>query len=236
MTGPIEVTGRDKMVAKPPLVGAGGVTENPGGVSSEAAAAAGSGDNVAEMMGRLRLTAAEAVAVVLDDDKDDVQVHSPWAIVGKVLSLSILHINTIAAALRPAWGNPRGLVFNSAGDNLFVAEFGTKGDMDRVVHGPPWVVGKRAVLLQDFNVDLKPKDMIFNVLDAIPVKVTDEMNADLCKPYNDERIELLADRFQQGFGHDGFPSLFYQTHWDFFKKEICDAVRAFWEGTFLRVV
>jgi hypothetical protein len=30
--------------------------------------------------------------------------------------------------------------------------------------GPPWVVGKHAVLLQDFNVDLKPQDMVFNRL------------------------------------------------------------------------
>jgi hypothetical protein len=28
-------------------------------------------------------------------------------------------------------------------------------------------------------------------------------------------------------GPDGFSALFYQTHWDFFKEEICNAVRAF---------
>jgi hypothetical protein len=36
--------------------------------------------------------------------------------------------------------------------------------MDRVLDGPPWVVGKHAVLLQGFNVDLKPQDMVFNKL------------------------------------------------------------------------
>jgi hypothetical protein len=110
------------------------------------------------------LTAAEAAAVVLEDDADGVSVYSAWALVGKVLSPTILHISTISAALRPAWGNPRGLVLNPAGDNLFVAKFATKADKDRVVDGPPWVVGKRAVLLQDFNVDLKPRDMTFRSL------------------------------------------------------------------------
>jgi hypothetical protein len=115
------------------------------------------------MMGRLRLTAVEAAVVVLDDG-DDTPVHSQWALVGKVLAPNTLHIHTIASALRPAWGNPRGLVLNSAGDDLFVAEFGTKADKDRVANGPPWVVGKHAVLLQNFSVDLRPRDMIFNSL------------------------------------------------------------------------
>jgi hypothetical protein len=45
-----------------------------------------------------------------------------------------------------------------------VAEFGTKADMDRVMDGPPWVVGKHAVLLQAFNIDISPRDMVFNKL------------------------------------------------------------------------
>jgi hypothetical protein len=67
------------------------------------------------------------------------------------------------------------------------------------------------------------------VLDAIPSKVTPEMNADLCKEYTNEEIE--AALFQMGPtkapGPDGFPTLFYQTHWEFFKEEICAAVRSF---------
>ncbi|KAK1692359.1 hypothetical protein QYE76_009056 [Lolium multiflorum] len=85
-------------------------------------------------------------------------------IVGKVLSPTKLHISTISAALRPAWGNPRGLLFNPAGDNTFVAEFGSRADKERVVDGPPWVVGKHAVLLKDFDIDQRPQDMVFNRL------------------------------------------------------------------------
>jgi hypothetical protein len=128
----------------------------------EAAAATGSDEAVSEMMGRLRLTAVETEAVVLDDGVDDAPVHSPWALVGKVLAPNTLHISTIAAALRPAWGNPRGLLLNPAGENRFVAEFASKADKNRVLDGPPWVVGKHAVLLKEFNIDLKPKDMVFN--------------------------------------------------------------------------
>jgi hypothetical protein len=127
-------------------------------------AAAESEDHVSEMMGRLRLTAAEAATVVLDDGAEDFPIHSRWALVGKVLAPSTLHISTIRAALRPAWGNPRGLSLNPAGDNMFIAEFGTKADKDRVADEPPWVVGRHAVILQDFDVDRRPKNMVFNKL------------------------------------------------------------------------
>jgi hypothetical protein len=70
------------------------------------------------------------------------------------------------------------------------------------------------------------------VLDSIPVKVTADMNADLCKTYTDDEIE--AALFQMGPtkapGPDGFPALFYQTHWEFFKSDICAAVRSFLSG------
>lgn len=70
------------------------------------------------------------------------------------------------------------------------------------------------------------------VLDAIPSKVSSNMNEDLCKRYTHE--EIGAALFQMGPtkapGPDGFPALFYQTHWEFFKEEICTAVRAFLSG------
>jgi hypothetical protein len=71
------------------------------------------------------------------------------------------------------------------------------------------------------------------VLDSIHVKVTADMNSDLCKAYTDVEIETAL--FQMGstkaLGPDGFPALFYQTHWEFFKAEICHVVRSFLCGS-----
>lgn len=59
-----------------------------------------------------------------------------------------------------------------------------------------------------------------------------EMNEELCKPYNNEEIGTAF--FQMGPtkapGPDGFPALFYQTHWNFLEEDICQAVRGFLEG------
>jgi hypothetical protein len=64
--------------------------------------------------------------------------------------------------MRPAWGNPRGLTFSPAGENLFVAEFGCKADRDRVLEGAPWVVGKNGVILKIYDADLKPLQYDFS--------------------------------------------------------------------------
>ncbi|KAK1613008.1 hypothetical protein QYE76_036681 [Lolium multiflorum] len=122
------------------------------------------GDKVENLMARLRLTAAENAAVVIDD-VDDLELVDPdrtfW---GKVLSPSVIHLETIKSAMRPAWGNPCGLTLNPAGDNLFVAEFGSKADRDRVMEGSPWKVGKHVVLLKKVDADVSPVDAVFDRL------------------------------------------------------------------------
>jgi hypothetical protein len=87
------------------------------------------------MMACLCLTAAEAAAVVIDDEDDLNLIDPDRAFVGKVLAPNVLHIETIKAAMRPAWGNPKGLTFNHAGDNLFIVVVGSQADRGRVMEG-----------------------------------------------------------------------------------------------------
>jgi hypothetical protein len=113
------------------------------------------------MMARLRLTAAESTAVVVDTEDLDL-VDPDRAFVGKVIAPNKLHVQTISSALRPAWGNPKGLTFNHAGDNLFVAEFGSKADRDRVMEGSPWTVGRHVVLMKKYDVEVQPQMVVFD--------------------------------------------------------------------------
>jgi hypothetical protein len=108
------------------------------------------------MMARLRL--------VIDDQDDADLVDPDRAFVGKVLAPNVLHIQTISAAMRPAWGNLKGLTINTAGNNLFTAEFGSMADRDRIMDGSPWRVGKHAVLLKKYDADIEPQRVVFDRL------------------------------------------------------------------------
>jgi hypothetical protein len=66
------------------------------------------------------------------------------------------------ATLRPARGNSKGLNARTVGDNMFIAEFGSMQDKVRVLGGSPWNVGNRAVLVQEFDANLRPTDIVLN--------------------------------------------------------------------------
>ena len=62
-----------------------------------------------------------------------------------------VHVNTVRATMKLAWGNPIGLKFRAIGekgDNLFTAEFGSSVDMERALAGTLWIVGRYAIILK----------------------------------------------------------------------------------------
>ena len=120
-------------------------------------------EGVDSMMGRLNLLADETEVVDMSDDEEqDDSTLVKWALVGKVLSPNVVHIQSIRSAMYPAWGNPRGLRIRPAGDNVFVTDFATKADRDRAFEGTPWMVGRHVVLLHDFDPRLRSSDIRFD--------------------------------------------------------------------------
>ena len=68
--------------------------------------------SVVEMLQNLNPTAEEgAVMVFADDEEEEAIAPTKWALVGKILSPSPVHIDSVRSAMRPAWGNPVGLKF-----------------------------------------------------------------------------------------------------------------------------
>ena len=115
-----------------------------------------------EALGKLGITEEEATPLVIDDREEDAP--EKWLLAGKVLHRNLLHINTIANALRPAWGNPRGLQFRSMGENMFVADFESQRDRGRVWAGSPWHISKKAVILSEFKDCMRPDEVRFDML------------------------------------------------------------------------
>jgi hypothetical protein len=70
------------------------------------------GVNVSDLLGRLHLTKDEEEFVAFSDDEEATNDGGSldFTTIGKVLSPSTLHISTITSAMRPAWGNPVGLI------------------------------------------------------------------------------------------------------------------------------
>ena len=60
------------------------------------------------------------------------------------------------------------------------------------------------------------------ILDHVPRKVSAEMNASFCAPYmNDEVKVALFQMFPtKAPGADGFPTHYYQRHWDMWGDEL----------------
>lgn len=122
--------------------------------------------NVADLLQRLNLTEEEGAVADFSDDEDvDDGSQVSWTLVGKVLSPTPIHVNTVRSAMKPAWGNPVGLklrAIGAKGDNLFVVEFGSEVDMERALAGTPWMVSRYAVILKVYDEKLSASDIVFD--------------------------------------------------------------------------
>ncbi|KAM0863587.1 hypothetical protein ACQ4PT_044496 [Festuca glaucescens] len=115
-----------------------------------------------EAMEKLGLTEEEATPLVVEDA--DAGVKPKWMLAGKIMYRHTFHIQMIASALWPAWGNLRGLEFKSVGENTFVAGFESQRDRDHVRDGAPWHVSKNAVILEEFVDCMQPSELKFDRL------------------------------------------------------------------------
>lgn len=119
----------------------------------------GPSPSVSDLLRRLNLTEEEGAVVDFSDDEDVVDLSMEWALVGKV------HVNTVRAAMKPAWGNPVDLKIRAVGEkgaNLFIAEFGSKMDMEHVMASSSWMVGRHAVILKPYDGRLSASEIMFD--------------------------------------------------------------------------
>jgi hypothetical protein len=124
---------------------------------------------VSDLLSHLNLKEhEEAIADFSDDEDEEVLPRVEWVLVGKVLSPTPIHVNIMRSAMKPARDNLVGLKFRAIGEkrnNLFVVEFGCKHDMERVLAGTPWMVGRYDVILKDYDEKLSASEIIFDQME-----------------------------------------------------------------------
>ncbi|XP_050136153.1 uncharacterized protein LOC126611871 [Malus sylvestris] len=107
--------------------------------------------------------------------------------------------------------------------------------------------GIENVVMEYFRKKFQSQRVLPNVMskvtDAVTLKVTPEMNAELLKPYSMEEIKIALFQMHpsNALGPDGMSSLFYQMFWYIVGDDVVEAVRSFlvlglWEACFTHVV
>ena len=154
-----------------------------------------------EALGKLDISDVEATPLVIDDCDDEEA--KKWMIAGKVLHRTKFHFQTISSALRPAWGNPKGLIFRPAGENMYVAVFDHKRDYDWVWEGSPWHVSRHAVILSEFDDCMRPSELRFDKIKvwARVANLPFHLRKDKWAKMIAQQIDPMAEMIQ--FDHEG---------------------------------
>ncbi|CAO2039933.1 unnamed protein product [Urochloa humidicola] len=161
--------------------------------------------HVATLLEKLNLTQIEGEVAGLSDDEEGGEGAVDYAVIGKVISPTTIHITTTDGAMRPAWGNPFGLRLRTVGErveNLFIAEFGCLEDKLRALNGSPWMVGKHAVILREYDETLKPSDVSFARME-LWVHILDLPFGWMNVKRATRAAELIGEVVKIDAGHDG---------------------------------
>ena len=81
-------------------------------------------------------------------------------VVLKVLTQRSISLDALRKNLRMLWKPNKSLQISEIEDELFMAEFGDTKDKQRVLNMCPWSFEKQLVILQEFEGELVPKDIV----------------------------------------------------------------------------
>ena len=81
-------------------------------------------------------------------------------VVLKVLTQRSINLDALRKNLRMLWKPNKSLEISEIEDELFMEEFGDTKDKQRVLNMSPWSFEKQLVLLQEFEGELVPKDIV----------------------------------------------------------------------------
>ncbi|XP_050232975.1 uncharacterized protein LOC126681480 [Mercurialis annua] len=117
-------------------------------------------EELVDRCANIRLTEDECTAINLEDVIDETLEHKAnLSLVGKLLTKKPYNLSHMRNALTSAWRLAKGFEMRDIGDNLFVCEFRTKADKNRVLSDAPWHFDKQLIIFEPMSGNMQPNNM-----------------------------------------------------------------------------
>jgi hypothetical protein len=119
-------------------------------------------EELAELCRRMQLSDKEKLRINLRKDpivksKKDAQ----FSILFKLLTTRVFNVEAFKGTVRSLWMGRRGVTIRAIEDNLFMAVFQERDDLERVFVQSPWTFDKKLILMVRFEGDLQPMAVTF---------------------------------------------------------------------------
>jgi hypothetical protein len=115
-----------------------------------------------EMCRRLKLSEEEAPRIRLGENmKAKSERETQFSVLFKLMTMKPFHSDVFKSSIRNLWFSTGDLIIRDIDDNLFMAVFNTRDDMERIFVQSPWTFDKKLVQIMRFQGDVQPSDVKF---------------------------------------------------------------------------
>jgi hypothetical protein len=84
-----------------------------------------------------------------------------FSVLFELMTMKPFHSDVFKSSIRNLWFSTGDLIIRDIDDNLFMAVFNTRDDMERIFVQSPWTFDKKLVQIMRFHGDVQPSDVKF---------------------------------------------------------------------------
>lgn len=120
-------------------------------------------DDIIARCSKLKITEDEETIVTIDDGIDDTRASNiSLSIVGRVLTKRPYNFEAFKRTMNQIWMISKPALFRAIGNGLFIIQFVSQRDREKVLDGRPWTFDQCLVLLDVIKVGVQPSDIVLN--------------------------------------------------------------------------